>query len=496
MRKLIALLSAIAISLVGGLPSHAAPYVAPQYVEPDDYVGINFVESFSSTGEASSFIYNVVDSTVGEGANNDFEQFWCPAGHGKAPCDFVNTPNSNVHGQVLAPVCKDKAQINCIESVAVYKAGSTSEPASLIREIGGEIIQANTAQNLSLGGTKSIWSSPVLHDGGSGQYSAYVALGLAFDKKTAKFSIAQLTATVQPTTEKFGEYSPTKYQEFTNDQGLTRVGGSAGPSECVWLDNGSCGVLEDFAPDTRVSLTIRLSKSVGGWFKGRMVAPTIKVEKYSSTANRVTVDATPAKVPMVTGLAPRDSTDPGILKLLTKDPFLRDHGGLVNMRSDSSWSIDNLELFRNVMQDRASGVNTIWSVGTAPGGIGGGACLSDTSRLLGLVTTNATTYEGSAPNFANGTLSYKVAGMHYMPDGVEVFRGSYDLVMRSDVARCLYGFTTAPVRASVSVMNSGGEKTAATTVVSEKGGWLKMSANNFTFSKKTIKIKLTGTKKK
>jgi hypothetical protein len=67
--------------------------------------------------------------------------------------------------------------------------------------------------------------------------------------------------------------------------------------------------------------------------------------------------------------------------------------------------------------------------------------------------------------------------------------------MRSDTARCLYGFSKAPLNASVSVTNDKGTKTTATTVVSEKNGWLKMAAYGFTYSNKTIKVKISKKKK-
>jgi hypothetical protein len=149
--------------------------------------------------------------------------------------------------------------------------------------------------------------------------------------------------------------------------------------------------------------------------------------------------------------------------------------------------------YRNRAKDIANGVSTLWSVSTipAPNSSGRGACLADTSRVLGIVTTNATVYYGRAPEFRNGFLNYEVAGMHYLPGGEELSEGSYDLVMRSDLARCLYGFSNAPLSASVSVVNNKGKKSFATTVVNEKAGWLKMAAYGFTFSKKTIRVKVT-----
>ena len=109
---------------------------------------------------------------------------------------------------------------------------------------------------------------------------------------------------------------------------------------------------------------------------------------------------------------------------------------------------------------------------------------------MGLVTTNAMMYSGEAPNFDQGFVSYRVAGLHKGPID-EIWRGTYDLVMRSDSARCLYKFSTAPVSATIQVVNSVGENQVSTTALTEKNGWLRLGAYNFTFSSPTIKVKLT-----
>jgi hypothetical protein len=80
-----------------------------------------------------------------------------------------------------------------------------------------------------------------------------------------------------------------------------------------------------------------------------------------------------------------------------------------------------------------------------------------------------------------------------MPDGVTEVIGTYDLIIRSEAARCLYKFSKAPVSATVTV-TGGNSQNIATTVVSEKNGWLKLAAYGFTFSTKNIKIKLTQKK--
>jgi hypothetical protein len=87
-------------------------------------------------------------------------------------------------------------------------------------------------------------------------------------------------------------------------------------------------------------------------------------------------------------------------------------------------------------------------------------------------------------------MTYKLASPHFREDGT-IARGSYDLAVRSDVVRCLYNFTSAPVRATISIQSEDGESQIATTVLSEKDGWLYLSAKGFTFSSPTIAVKFS-----
>ena len=99
-------------------------------------------------------------------------------------------------------------------------------------------------------------------------------------------------------------------------------------------------------------------------------------------------------------------------------------------------------------------------------------------------------YNGNSPEYVNSTLNYKVAGMHYEPDGKKLVEGTYDLLMRSDAARCLYGFSKAPVQATISITGDIEQKVAVTSMT-ERNGWIKLSAYGFNFSAPTIKVKLS-----
>ena len=66
--------------------------------------------------------------------------------------------------------------------------------------------------------------------------------------------------------------------------------------------------------------------------------------------------------------------------------------------------------------------------------------------------------------------------------------------MRSETARCLYGLSKAPIRAEIQVISENGVEQVATTTVSERDGWVRLAAYNFTFSNPTIKATLTSAK--
>jgi hypothetical protein len=63
--------------------------------------------------------------------------------------------------------------------------------------------------------------------------------------------------------------------------------------------------------------------------------------------------------------------------------------------------------------------------------------------------------------------------------------------MASSVARCIYGFTNAPIKATISVTNDTGGASVASTVINEANGWLTLGAYGFTYSNPTISVKLT-----
>ena len=147
----------------------------------------------------------------------------------------------------------------------------------------------------------------------------------------------------------------------------------------------------------------------------------------------------------------------------------------------------------NILGDKATVEPYNWSVQTMIGGSSEeiNKCTNDSKALAGIVSTNATMYSPGAPSFNKETqsLDYKVVSPHFGHNG-DVLLGTYDLVMSSAVARCIYNFSKAPIKATISIVSSDGNTRVATTTITEKDGFLHLGAYGFEYSSPTIQVTL------
>jgi len=152
-------------------------------------------------------------------------------------------------------------------------------------------------------------------------------------------------------------------------------------------------------------------------------------------------------------------------------------------------------LWTGFIGDKAAAMPSQWSVRTLSYSEmqNGPACIRNGVGVTGIVATNASAYAEGPPSYnsATSTLNYKVAAPHYEKDGTTVFNGRYDLILRSDIANCLYGVSDGSSEATVSVTGEDGKAKSATTAFTFKDGWFKFSASGFTHSAPTVKVKLS-----
>ncbi len=479
----------LAALLTSTFPTQGAIW-APNITPPgSNIIGVNIVDSFFNSGEnVSTLTAQGVPRINPDGTPN---ARLCKA-IGVDPCD---KSDQTYVANLLLPACKAAGEQWCIESLSIgKKEDSGVKAATLIRQVDSALVDNTPGDGLPGGSSISLWRADgVKNSGGADTYAVYVVL------KATKFSgrgpvFDEFTAMVLPYSEKTGfQYERPFSEEMILPNGTIRIGTRGSAGECAWTETGRCGLMEDFPEGVRAALTLRVSNQLTGWLMGRMADPIITVEPFDSEQNRIVIDAEPVKVPKFYAITDRAKATPAMMQNMPRNS---DFSGVTNSRANEQGAFITIENWKDVAKDTAAGLVSTWSATTIINGFGS-QCLADKTKLLGVVTTNAMVYEGTAPAFMDGTLNYKVGGMHLNPDG-SVFQGTYDLVMRKGTAQCLYGFTDAPISAIVTIVDAGKEERVQTSSLQELGSgtdkWLKLSARGFTFSSPTLKIKLNQDK--
>ena len=413
--------------------------------------------------------------------------------------DCANASIEDLNGTSILPMCGESTE-NCLVGVKIFKDGESPVDAKLVRTVAGFQLPSDPKLGNPRGSTPTLWESHVTNADGSNRY--VVSPRINYNFRDGKVQISNFSASVYAITDKYGQNFKPAQIRFSERNGFRESnhenGENTGNDQCVATETGWCAYRADFAPGTRVELTMKLSDSVTGWLHGRLKNPEISVTGLQKGFNLVTVAGNPVEIPMMYAVIDAKNQPTSIIEALSHPGSW---GGLhmqqtlwSRMRSDDERSQELIKTFSGSVNDTAAETYTSWQVKSIGRTQYVDPCLEDKTRLVGLVTTNAMAYTGAAPEWHDNSLAYKVAGLHYLPDGKTPVEGTYDLAIRSDAARCLYGFSKAPISATINVTGANGETKTATTVVNEKDGWLKLAAYGFTFSSPTISVKLSQTK--
>lgn len=389
-----------------------------------------------------------------------------------------------VVGRAVLDLCRSKEQENCIESLQISTDGKNFTNAYFLRNLQSNMtIPADLALGHPGGSTALIWDDSNIDPTSKTKYLVSSSYGLGLFPGRAKFDINNIAFSITPFLEVKG-----KFLGPTIDPALPASNRISWGSDGRYFlnENGSAGIQVDFDPNKSFRLKVRVLNSIGGWFRGRLKDPAISVEPFSASNNLVTLQGEPVEVPTMAYVKPKSELN------AQENQWWQNNGqkGLTTPQSSNEGDVfAYVDYFRSKVNDKAIGSNTYWTIQSVTSD-SNNKCLSDKSQVIGIVTTNSMGYEGGSPSFQDGSLNYKVTGMHYMSNGTSLVTGTYDLVMRSEVARCLYGFSSAPISATISITGSE-QNLVATTIVSEKDGWLKLAAYGFNFSNPVIKVKVS-----
>ena len=342
--------------------------------------------------------------------------------------------------------------------------------------------------------------SLLTHDGGK-FFALRTSLVGTFGSGAYDFEGSLFAVSLKPSANKRLNFRG--YSNTTSGAGYGLNWDTPVTNNCVVVGVGVCGIPYSLPLDVRFGVSMQSTVFPIKWLHGRLDSPVIN-STFNSKVYQMSLEAKPIKSPVLSGITRFSQLTPALQKRYSSiiEDDKNDPKGRIMIDdltpSRGDYSLTALKEWLAFLPDKAQALPTAWSIRTISvtdlaASKFSKNCLNLDENIAGLVTTNATAYSSGPPKFesATGALEYQVAAPHFEKDGVTPFKGTYDLAIRSDVARCIYGFTNAPIQATISVVNSDADPKLVTTTFKESNGWVNFSARNFEFSSPTIVVKMT-----
>ena len=417
------------------------------------------------------------------------------------------------------PLCKTASDLDCIEAITATKADGKELVVSNVTQfsdVTGNQYTGDPSIGLPSGSSPVLFSiADAAHNSGN-QYMASVTSYGHIDKTVSPKTVIESGALAIFAIKTSEGIFP---RETMSDNVASYAGkrwrsGAGGIQTCNYTDGVKCASAGPIPTDVRFGLKVRYSSPIEGWFHGRVQDPTINYQSGNSSSKLLTVTAQAVQVPAVSVWKKKSDISTELKNIYAALPKPLGGSGTgagqttLQEGPESGWSLmrfnnagysqqefDEFLAWIPLIGDKANLAPVVWTMNLMTNfnsGVLGNKCSTSNNELTGMVSTNSTQYLAGPPSFnsATGELEYKVAGPHLLPNG-ELSRGTYDLSLKADFARCLYGITGTAVRATVSILSESGTAINAVSVVNEKNGWLNFAARGFTYSSPTIKVKLT-----
>jgi len=407
----------------------------------------------------------------------------------QASIDLGSCPTPR--GRFILPQCQDHVSSFCVEEVVVRNASSSQQSLTFLRNVNG-LTFSHPA--LPKNATASLWRSS--------DETVFVALAaLSFDATSGPPVFSNLALSLQRV----------KSEPCTAcSVPQIRVGGGG---RLMWFNGWGLeheftdgrlfaedGLLWRATKDSEPffgEISLRLPEGLkGGLFFGRSANPRISTTKIDNSSDeRWVFSADSVELPRffsrLKGAEMSSLTRNYLANQYRK--FCERHGvcplaitGMSGPGPQTIWSTDFIDMVSQGITDAFSSTSQAWRFESKLNEVS--PCYG-LDQIGGVLSTNAPIYESFAPIYRDGFLSYKVSGLHYLPDGITPFAGTYDFVLKDSIARCLYGYSNAPVSARIQVTD-GQEPKVATTTLRTRGRYLIFTARNFSFSTNEIKVEI------
>jgi len=426
-----------------------------------------------------------------------------------------NTPINECAGdgyffdyRAIFPPCANVLSNNCIDGVwAVDESGQKIEGSLFETWDAPDRFPGDVAKGIPASGGSSLWKIPKANGSGSDIFAVVVGeSGRLWSMEEPKAFVSDSFASIQPVEilPRDPNEGRTAFYDAPYPDGIgANIGfDGQGAMRCEILELTRCAARESFIGQSRYGIRIRFQNAPLEWFRGRLAAPEVSLTKSPTGQNILELVAAPMTVPFVSATAKWGQLSAETQALYGKpiEQIRRDHGtSLTSPGASGEKAFSFFKGWLPLMNDQAAAMKTYWSLHSL--NLTGGAAqqqmrtCSQGKSFAGIVTSNAAIYSDGAPvlNPVSESLEYKVAAPHFTSSG-DVFSGTYDLKIQSDVARCIYGFSKAPIKASIEITSETGTVRVATTTVSESDGFMNLHASGFTYSSPTIKVKITQDK--
>ena len=439
-------------------------------------------------------------------------------------CRTYADPNcanaDNLWYDAVLDVCKTEADSNCIIGVTAIKDGKEIPGKFVVNfpEKSDFTFKGDPTVKIPDGGLPSMWTfDGITHQGGDKflVFAEYFHPGGYEGGKPFLYPHQFNSGIFAMSVDKNPSYPDIRIRAGKADSSGKSWYSNSPTMGCFVIGahdgtTGECGLAWPLPTAVRYRLEIRTSIQLTSFMHGRLLDPTIKISTDSTGRQIFSVEGGPVSVPVLNAWVKNSDMPKGLYDYLYA---MKNWGGdfvYDNKLGNGRDSVQLLQAFDQydegafkeylwwleVAKDKAVGSKSMWIARTLSAGeiwsSGTSACLSDNKSLNGIVTTNANMYISSPPVFNKEaqSLDYKVSSPHFDENG-KLNVGNYNLVLSSEAARCLYGFSKAPISATVSIVSSDGTSQVATTAVTEKNGWLYLSAAGYTYSSPTVRVKLT-----
>jgi hypothetical protein len=419
--------------------------------------------------------------------------------------------------QALLPYCLSESNMNCVSDLVATGPDGVRHRAQYVEDFPGKTKYSyvgNPSVNLPDSGSNFIVSIPDMPHQYGDKY--LVIAQIAGEKLGVEptFHLNQFRAGLYAVTVVDGRFQVPFSADDLSHYSYRNIGARAADNsgwdynlgalaKCAQMSETRCALAWPLPLDVNFEMTLKMKIPVQGWLHGRLQEASAAISTDSNGIQTIKIAGKPVIVPIVYKSFPRSEVPTLVTdfyktsadKLNFDFNFANQAGQISTYRYLGEYSADRFPealMWYKSISDTAPYASTAWSFRNIQNGQLGNGCNTSSTGLTGLVSTNSNMYVAQPPSFnrESQSLDYQVTSPHFLPDG-SVFKGNYNLVIKSDYARCIYGFSKAPVSATISILSSDGTEQIATTLLSEKDGWIRLNASNFTFSSPTIRVKLS-----